>query len=113
MDDTAKLCIASAEIYEYEKHRIGAVYPFIDALLGVQLSPNVDVGNKSNKATEADGLVLQPIDDVAFEKSNGIVAHVEVKNEMGISGQCGLQNDLSLRKHVTLPMVRGLRVYSF
>lgn len=105
VDSTAKLCLAATDIYRNEASRLEAVRPFIESVLGICLKSNVTTINKGKMTTEADGLVLQDIED---NNEKGVVSHFEWKNELGLSGQCGLQNALSLRKLLIQPQVRWL-----
>ncbi|KAF8635126.1 hypothetical protein AX17_004027 [Amanita inopinata Kibby_2008] len=84
MDNTAKLCLAATAIYSTEADRIAAVQPFIESVLEIK----------------RDGLALQGINDSDKKAEKAIVAHFEWKNELGLSGQCSLQNALSLRKRL-------------
>ncbi|KAG5651228.1 hypothetical protein H0H81_009377 [Sphagnurus paluster] len=98
--DTAKLCQAAANIYHTERERLEAVYPLVETLLGIQMTRNV------NTTTEIDGLVQQAIKD---SDKKGVAVHVELKNELGLSGLSTLQNTLSLRKHLIQPQYDEIR----
>lgn len=102
----AKLCQAAANIYTTEAERLHAVYPFLQILLGVSITANVDRTKDGRKTTEIDGVVEQ---DIANSGKKGIAGHFEVKNELGVSGQSAVQNTLSLRKRLIQPQVRGWR----
>ncbi|KAK2460127.1 hypothetical protein APHAL10511_007806 [Amanita phalloides] len=101
VDDTAKLSLASTPIYKTEKERTSNVYPYICSLLGIQLHENVATTTDWKKKAESDGLVKQDLDDKTFSEKVAIVGHVEAKNELGVEGQCGVQNMLGLRKFLT------------
>ncbi|EKM75087.1 hypothetical protein AGABI1DRAFT_132540 [Agaricus bisporus var. burnettii JB137-S8] len=97
VDNTAKLCLAATDIYKDEAARLQAVHPLIENVLGTEIERNVKSLRKGRQATEADGLVSER---VRGSEEKGIVCHVEWKNELGLSGQCGLQNALALRKRL-------------
>jgi hypothetical protein len=94
VDDTAKLILASTEIYQTEKERAHNVYPHICSLLGVNLRENVATTTVGKKTAESDALV----DDKKFSDKVAIVSYTELKNELGVAGQCAVQNSLGLRK---------------
>ena len=58
-------------------------------------------GIKSNtRSAEGDAVVQEPIKYETSGKKKAVVAYMELKNELGIRGDGGLQAALSLRKHV-------------
>jgi hypothetical protein len=63
------------------------------------------------RKTESDALIQQVVDDKTFDESVAIVSHLEAKNELGIAGQCGVQNTLALRKSLVHDKVRYPRNY--
>ncbi|EKM75545.1 hypothetical protein AGABI1DRAFT_109310 [Agaricus bisporus var. burnettii JB137-S8] len=105
VDNTAKLCLVATDIYEDEAARLQAVHPFIEKVLGTEIERNVKSSRKGKQTTE-DGLVSQR---VRGSEKKGIVCHVEWKNELGLSGQCGLQNALALRKRLIEPEYDWIR----
>ena len=78
------------------------MYGHLSRLLGANLNLFVRVpGVTSNKkSAEGDAVVQEPINDETFGKKKAVVAYMELKNELGIRGDGGLQAALSLRKHV-------------
>lgn len=111
VDDTAKLILASAQIYGTEKERTSNVYPYICSLLGITLRENVSTTTDGKKVAESDGLVEQDLDDKTLGKTVAIMGHLEAKNELGVAGQCGVQNTLGLRKFLANDEVR--RPYNY
>ncbi|KAK2464093.1 hypothetical protein APHAL10511_003880 [Amanita phalloides] len=109
VDDTAKLSLASTPIYKTEKERTSNIYPYICSLLGIQLRENVAMTTGGKKKAESDGLVEQDLDDKTFGEKVAIVGHVEAKNELGVAGQCGVQNMLGLRKFLTNDKYNDIR----
>jgi len=56
--------------------------------------------------TEGDGAICETLEDVSYGKKTAVVAYLELKNELGLRGEAGLQAALSLRKHVSQKNVR-------
>jgi hypothetical protein len=112
VDDTAKLILASAQIYRTEKERTSNVYPYICSLLWIKLCGNVATTTDGKKKAESDGLVEQDLDDKTLGETVAIVGHVEAKNEPGVAGQCGVQNTLGLRKFLANDKVRRPHNYA-
>jgi hypothetical protein len=111
VEDTAKLALASTQIYRTEKERTSNVFPYISSLLGIKLRENVPTTADGMKKAESDGLVEQVLDDKTFGENVAIAGHVEAKNELGVAGQCGVQNALGLRKFLANDKVRRPRNY--
>ena len=80
VSDTAKLTLASAQIYRTEEERTSNVYPYVSSLLGIELCED-----------ERDSLVEQDLDDKTLGETVTIVGYV-------VAGHCGVQNPLGLRK---------------
>jgi hypothetical protein len=99
---TADLFHAAATIYDSEKERGNKIYNYLESLLGTSLDHSVWAHEeKSNrKTTEADAIVSKPIENDYFGKKRAAVAYLELKNELGVRGDGGLQAALSLRKYV-------------
>ena len=78
------------------------MYGHLSRLLGASFNLYVRVpGVTSNKkSAEGDAVVHEPIRDETFGKKKVVMAYVELKNELGIRGDGGLQVALSRRKHV-------------
>ena len=101
VETTAKLCTEAADIYESEDDRSHATLPYIESLLGIQIQEKVKIGTLGRKkVSEADALGEVDIRDDRFGKKTAPIAAFEFKVELGISGQCGLQNALTLRKRL-------------
>jgi hypothetical protein len=102
VDATAKLFRAATPIYARERERGEAMYQHLNPLLGVKLEQHVQVPeeNSSRKSAEGDALVQETIQDEIFGKKKAVVVYIELKNELGIGGDGGLQAALSLRKHI-------------
>ena len=83
------------------------VFPHICSLLEIKLRENVTTTTEGKKKAESDGLVEQDLDDKTFGDTVAIVGHLEAKNELGVAGQCGVQNVLGLRKFITHDNVSG------
>ena len=98
VDDTAKLFLASTQIYQTEKERNDHVYPHIRNLLGIELRETVDSIIGGKKTSESNAVVEQVLDDKTLGNTIAIVSHEETKNELGVAGQCEVQNALGLRK---------------
>jgi hypothetical protein len=100
---TANLFHASAPIYSSEPLRTKAVYEIIQWLLAADIRLSVKASEeKSIKlTTEGDGAILETLEDVSYGKKTAVVAYLELKNELGLRGEAGLQAALSLRKHVS------------
>ncbi|KAI9433727.1 hypothetical protein H4582DRAFT_2112768 [Lactarius indigo] len=84
VDDMAKLFIASTNIYETESERCKAVIPLLVKLLDITLA------EKPKLAKD-----FEP-DAIATLKKEAVICYIEVKNEFGIGGDCGVQNALGL-----------------
>jgi hypothetical protein len=97
---TADLFHAAATIYDSEKERGNEIYGYLDRLLGTSLDRSVGAHDErsNRKTTEADAVVRKPIEN--FGNKSAVVAYVELKNELGVRGDGGLQAALSLRKYV-------------
>jgi hypothetical protein len=106
IDDTAKLILASTEIYQMEKECARNVYPHIRSLLGVNLRENVASTTVGKKTAKSNALVEQDLDDKKFGDKVAIVGYTELKNELRVAGQCAVQNLLGLRKLLTNDKVR-------
>ncbi|KAI0291519.1 hypothetical protein B0F90DRAFT_1956242 [Multifurca ochricompacta] len=107
--DTAKLILASTEIYRTEKERATMVYPYIRSLLGVKLRESVATTTGGKIKAESDALVEQDLDDKTFGEKVATVGHLELKNELGVAGQCAVQNTLGLRKLLTNDKYKDIR----
>ena len=108
VDATAKLLHAATPIYALERERAEAMYHHLNSLLGVKLEQYVQVpgGSSNRKSAEGDALVQETIQDEIFGKKKAVVVYIELKNELGICGDGGLQAALSLRKHVAQKAVK-------
>jgi hypothetical protein len=105
VNDTAKLVLASTAIYDSEKERRKAIYDLLKALLEIDtLEENVKTMDGHKRVAEADFIFEQAIEDEAFQ-SKAPVIFGELKNELGMSGPCGLLNALTLRKHLAAEKV--------
>ncbi|KAI0301746.1 hypothetical protein B0F90DRAFT_293276 [Multifurca ochricompacta] len=107
--DTAKLILASTQIYETERERASIIYPYICSLLGIELRENVATTTGGKNKAESNALVEQDLDDKTFGKNVAIVGHLELKNELGVAGQCAVQNTLGLRKLLTNDKYKDIR----
>ena len=107
VNDTAKLVLASTAIYDSEKERGKAIYDHLKALLEINtLEEKVKTkDDRGRMVAEADFVFEQEIKDNAFESKKAPVIFGELKNELGISGQCGPQSALTLRKHLAAKKV--------
>jgi hypothetical protein len=99
---TADLFRAAATIYDSEKERGNEIYGYLERLLGTSLDRAVGAHEErsNRKTTEADAVVRKPIENHYFGNKSAVVAYVELKNELGVRGDGGLQAALSLRKYV-------------
>jgi hypothetical protein len=62
--------------------------------------------DRSKMVAEASFISEQEIkDNNAFELKKAPIIFGELKNELGINGQCGPQNALTLRKHLAVKKV--------
>lgn len=97
---TADLFHAAATIYDSEKERGNEIYSHLEHLLGTSLNRSVGAHEErsNRRTTEADAAVLKPMEN--FGNKSAVVAYVELKNELGVRGDGGLQAALSLRKYV-------------
>jgi hypothetical protein len=105
---TANLFHASAPIYNSEPFRTKAVCGLLKWLLAADIRLSVRASEeKSNRlTTEGDAAVCETLEDVSCGKKDAVVAYLELKNELGLRGEAGLQAALSLRKHVSQKNVR-------
>ncbi|KAI0289165.1 hypothetical protein B0F90DRAFT_1929861 [Multifurca ochricompacta] len=60
-------------------------------------------------ARSPNALVEQDLNDKTFGKNVAIVGHLELKNELGVAGQCAVQNTLGLRKLLTNDKYKDIR----
>ncbi len=86
------------------------IYTYLERLLSTSLDRSVWVHEErsNRKTTEADAAVLKPIENQYLDNKTAVVAYVELKNELGILGDGGLQATLSLRKYVAQEHVKLL-----
>jgi len=105
---TANLFHASAPIYNSEPLRTKAVHGLLRWLLAADIQLSVKASEeKSNRlTTEGDGAICETLADASCGKKAAVVAYLELKNELGLRGEAGLQAGLSLRKHVSQKHVR-------
>ena len=105
---TANLFHASAPIYNSEPLRTMAVYELLRWLLAadIQLSVKASDGKSNRLTTEGDGAICETLGDVSYGEKTAVVAYLELKNELGLGGEAGLQAALSLRKHLSQKNVR-------
>ena len=97
---TAELFQVAAEIHKTEDQREKEIYDYLERLVGQPLDRSVRSFGKSSKlATKVDATVVQNIQHPSFGKK-AVVAYVELKNELGMCGDGGLQGALSFRKFV-------------
>jgi hypothetical protein len=84
------------------------MYHHLNPLLGVKLEQYVQVpiGSPNRKSAEGDPLVQETIQDEIFGKKKAVEVYIELKNELGIRGDGGLQAALSLRKHIAQKTVK-------
>ncbi|KAI0295433.1 hypothetical protein B0F90DRAFT_1670097 [Multifurca ochricompacta] len=101
VDDTAKLILASTQIYRTEKEHATMVFSYLRSLLGIKLRENVTTTTGGENRAESDALVEQDLHDKTFGEKVATVGHLELKNELGVTGQCAVQNTLGLRKLLT------------
>jgi hypothetical protein len=107
---TAELFHAAATIYDSETQRGDAIYDYLRRLLRTTLGRSVRVSERPKKTiTEADAVVYGAIEDQYFHEK-AVVTYVELKNELGIRGEGGLQAALSLRKYIAREDVKLLVV---
>lgn len=111
VDDAAKLTLASTQIYQTEKERASNVYPYICSLLGIKLRENVATTTGGKKKAESDALIEQDLHDKTLGENVAIVGHLELKNELGVAGQCAVQNTRGLRKFLANDKVCHLHNY--
>jgi hypothetical protein len=99
---TARLFHAAATIYDSEKDRGNEIYGYLERLLGTSLDRSVSAREErsNRRTTEADAIIRTPIESHSFGDQSAVVAYVELKNELGVRGDGGLQAALSLRKYV-------------
>ncbi|KAI0287938.1 hypothetical protein B0F90DRAFT_1148985 [Multifurca ochricompacta] len=109
VDDTAKLILESIKIFSTEDERAARVYPYICSLLGIELRENVATTIGGKIKAESDALVEQDLDDKTFGEKVATVGHLELKNELGVAGQCAVQNTLGLRKLLTNDKYKDIR----
>lgn len=102
VDATAKLFRAATPIYATEHERGEAMFHHLNPLLGVKLERYVQVPeeNSNRKSAEGDALVRETIKDEMFGEKKAVLVYIELKNELGMRGDGGLQAALSLRKHI-------------
>ncbi|KDQ51943.1 hypothetical protein JAAARDRAFT_210749 [Jaapia argillacea MUCL 33604] len=89
---TAKLFLAATNIYNSEWGRGDAVLRYVKTLLGIDLERTKEKDCKSE-------LLTYPC--LADDTSQGVYVYVEVKNELGIGGNSGLQGALAFLKHIS------------
>jgi hypothetical protein len=107
VNNTAKLVLASTAIYDSEKERGKAIYDHLKALLEINtLDETVKTKDDRGKmVAEADFIFKQEIRDNTFESKKAPVIFGELTNELGINGQRGPQNALTLRRHLAAKKV--------
>ena len=104
----ANLFHASAPIYDSEPLRTKAVYGLLRWLLNadIRLSVKASDGKSNRLTTEGDGAICETLEDVSCGEKAAVVAYLELKNELGLRGEAGLQAALSLRKYISQKDVR-------
>ncbi|KAI0290183.1 hypothetical protein B0F90DRAFT_1921137 [Multifurca ochricompacta] len=66
VDDTAKLILASTQIYRTEKEHATMVFSYLRSLLGIKLRENVTTTTGGENRAESDALVEQDLHDKTF-----------------------------------------------
>lgn len=109
---TAQLFIAASRIYSSESERGTAMYSLLNHLLGIDLDLSVEAfkDESKQKAAQVDAIAQEDIRDETFGKKKAVVVYMGLKNELGSSGDGGLQAALSLRKHITQKAVKSFMV---
>ena len=97
VEHTARLFIAATDIYESDDDRYESVIGPLGELLGVAFIAKPNSGDRS---FQLDAMVTTPVGSPLDEGVKAIIGCVEFKNELGIGGDCGVQNALGLRKHI-------------
>ncbi|GBE89357.1 hypothetical protein SCP_1600180 [Sparassis crispa] len=109
---TAKLFLSAATIYNSESERESAIFDHIERLLDVTFERHVKAAMNrfsSKKDAEADTLVRERLDDTTHGEKKGIYICIEVKNELGMGRNSGLQGALTLLKHISQDGYEGIR----
>ena len=100
---TAEFFHIAAKIFDSENRRGEMIYGHLERLLGTKILLSVRASG-SKMVTEADATITGAIQHEFFS-APAVVAYIELKNELGIRGDGGLQATLSLRKYITQPDV--------
>ena len=103
VEHTAKLFLAATDIYENEEKRSKPVIEHLEELLGVTFIARPKAKDRS---FEPDAIVVAPVGNATDEGEKAIIGCVEFKNELGVGGDCGIQNALGLRKYLAQNEVR-------
>lgn len=92
--DAAKLLLAATDIYKDEEARSKAVLPHLTNVLQKTM-----IG-RSRKEFQIDPMVIESINDDSYEQKGGIIGYIYLKNEIGSTGDGGVQCALALREHL-------------
>ncbi|GJJ14692.1 hypothetical protein Clacol_008959 [Clathrus columnatus] len=90
-----KLLLASTDIYDDESERVEGVCTLLELLLDVKFKTKVE--------TDSGATVEVETQDPEFGDKKAIIVQVEVKNELGTSGDSLLQGALTFRRSRLLP----------
>ncbi|KZT09751.1 uncharacterized protein LAESUDRAFT_646581 [Laetiporus sulphureus 93-53] len=91
---TAKLFLAATDIYDTEKERETAIFDYIEYLLEVKLERHVKM-TTAEHSDERDAFARVPLGNSTFGEKKGVFLCVQVKNELGMGGNGGLQGALT------------------
>lgn len=110
--NTANLFHASAPIYDSEDLRTKKVIEPLKKLLSPNIEDPVPTSEKRPKSnrpvTVTDAAIRETLEDHTYGQKTAALAYFELKNELGLRGEAGLQAGLSLRKYITQDEVRLL-----
>ncbi|KDQ49490.1 hypothetical protein JAAARDRAFT_42919, partial [Jaapia argillacea MUCL 33604] len=96
---TANLLLSATKIYDSDWDRGYALLPHVERLLDVHFDRHVKVAT-TKETYKANGFARQQLADPSFTE-RGAYVYIEVKNELGLGGDGGLQGALTLLKHIS------------
>ena len=100
---TAKLFLAATDIYDNKDERSESVIEHLQKLLDVTFIARPKAKDRS---FEPDAIVFAPVGNATDRGEKAIIGCIEFKNELGVGGDCGIQNALGLRKYLAQDEVR-------
>ncbi|KAH9942724.1 hypothetical protein B0H21DRAFT_823948 [Amylocystis lapponica] len=108
---TAKLFTSAVELCESEDDRHMAIIERIGTVLSIRIEDvkHGQLARTGHTKAIADTLASVPLEDEQYGKKEGIYVYLDIKNELGMDGDGGLQGALTLRKFIAQDKYKEIR----